>query len=639
MTLCLFFGTVILNFERLRQGQSAVLRAGTESLWSANQLAAELQRLLFEFGAGDDPRNALDLDQLRFRVDILWSRLPPLLVGRDSAILRESRELASLGRELEGTLERLSKRIDAGVTDRAAYRAEREQLAAMVGPIRELAINALHRTGHAHADLQQRLDDIYRSNIAASVGLAASVLALLSLYAFQQMRSRQLIEAHERDNAQIQYLANHDVLTGLPNRRLFHQRLSQAIAEGQRKSSIVSLHFIDLDQFKSINDALGHIAGDQVLREAAFRLSATLHEGDLLARIAGDEFAIIQSAIDSAAAASALDQRLLAQFVAPFHVDGKSILVGISIGTTLFPDDGRVCQQLLANADVALHQAKASGRRQSILFDDTLLAAERDRRSLAGRMQSAACYDELSLRYQPKFAAGSNAVTGFEVLLRWDRGAAPKVGPAEFVPIAERCGAIVPIGEWVIRSACRELLEHRLGGYPIAINLSPIQLKDEPCARRIIANLRLAGFPIHDVEFEITETSLLSNDPVVLANIEQLHAAGAQICLDDFGTGYSSLSHLQALPLNAMKLDRSFVARLDDDKTHCICQGIVALGHRLGLRIVGEGAESLQQYQELVEIGCDQVQGFFLARPMTIDDLRGFLDQHDGAHQRAKAYA
>lgn len=632
-TCCLFLGAVIFNFERLRQSNTSVLQVGAEYLSSAYQLHSDLQRLIGQLHPDDDPENTLDLATLRLSVDLLWSRLPPLEVVRDSALPRHPLDAAKLLADLEVILERVGERVEREVTDRGAYEPERFQLEAMVEPIQALASHALQQTGHVHGELQQRLDAIYSSNIAASIGLGIAILALLSLYGFQRSRSRQLIEAHERDNATIDYLAFHDVLTGLPNRRLFHQRLAHAVAEAKRDSRFVALHLIDLDQFKSVNDCLGHTAGDQVLKEAAHRMSAAVPECDLLARVAGDEFAIIQTKMRSREAAGTLDDRLLSQFSRPFNVSGQSIMIGTSIGTTVFPDDGDVCHELLANADVALHQAKSNGRRQSILFDDNLLAAELDRRWLASRLQSATCYDELSLRYQPKFSVRTHNITGVEVLLRWDRGAGPAVGPGEFIPIAESSGAIMPIGDWVIRTACREMISSGLANYPIAINLSPIQLKDQRCARRIIETLRRAGFPAADVEFEITETSLLSDDPIVLANIEQLHEAGADICLDDFGTGYSSLSHLQALPLSAMKLDRSFVAKLDDYKTRCICQGIAALGHRLGLRIVGEGAETQDQWDELVRIGCDQVQGYYLGRPMTIDSLRTFLREHQSAQE------
>jgi diguanylate cyclase (GGDEF)-like protein len=623
-----FTSIIFINFERLRLGNAAILRSGAESLWSTHEIEIELLRLLQAMHRFQAPDPGVDLEALRLRLDILWSRLPPLLEGRDAAQLREASDVETLGARLSAALQEISDILDAPSVDAAAYARAMAGLEAFATPIRELSLVALHQTSQGHAELQRRLDDIYTAILMASCGLGLGTLGLITLLVFQLGRSQKLLDLKERANAQIEHLAHHDVLTGLPNRRLFNDRLAQSLAAAARRSSGVGLHFIDVDNFKAINDTFGHMAGDQVLQEAARRMAATMREVDTLARIAGDEFAAIQIDVATADGVVELSERLIRAFEQPFDVAGNDLQASISIGSTLFPDDGRTTERLLSNADVALHRAKQNGRRQGALFDEVMMEKEARRRRLGVRLEQAREHGELSIRYQPKFATADGRLMGFEALIRWDRSPHVEVSPTEFIPIAESNGSIVPIGDWVLWTACRDLAGSAARHRPdvtLAINLSPVQIQKEDCFRRFLKIVESLDFDPRRLEFEITETSLFNADTSTLANIRDLHDVGARICLDDFGTGYSSLSHLQALPLNSMKLDRGFVARLDDHRTQCICEGITALGHRLGLEIVGEGAETEWQYNELVRMGCDQVQGYYLGRPMPIEELDGFM--------------
>ncbi len=628
--LVTFICIIFTNFERLRLGNAAILRSGSESLWATHEIEVELLRLLqamHRFRAADPE---VDRDALRFRLDILWSRLPPLLEGRDAAPIREISDVEGLGARLTVALQRTSDVLDRADLDEEAYAQALAGLEAFATPIHDLSLTALHQSGQGHSELQWRLDDIYTAILIASLGLGLSTLALITLLIFQLGRSQKLLDVKERANARIEHLAHHDVLTGLPNRRLFNDRLAQALAGAGRRSSGVGLHFIDVDSFKAINDTFGHMVGDEVLQEAARRMAATIREVDTLARIAGDEFAAIQIDVKAAAGVMELSERLIKAFEQPFEIAGNDLQVSVSIGSTLFPDDGGTTERLLLNADVALHRAKLNGRRQGALFDKVMMEKEKRRRRLGVSLERAHDQGELSVRYQPKFSTANCRLMGFEALIRWERGANLEVSPTEFIPIAESNGSIVPIGDWVLSTACRDMAgsaaRHQLD-VSLAINLSPVQIQKDDCIRRFLAIARSLEFDPRRLEFEITETSLFNANASTLANIRDLHEAGARICLDDFGTGYSSLSHLQALPLNAMKLDRSLVARLDDHRTQCICEGITALGHRLGLEVVGEGAETEWQYNELVRMGCDQVQGYYLGRPMRIEELDGFMSR------------
>ncbi len=625
-----FISIIFTNFERLRLGNAAILRSGADSLWATHEIELELHRLLqamHRFKAQDP---AVDLDEVRLRLDILWSRLPPLLEGRNAAPLRAISDVEELGARLNETLQETADVLNAVAIDAEAYAGTLADLEGFVTPIRDLTLTALQDAGEGHLELQRRLDDIYAAILMASGGLGFSILALIALLVFQLGRSQKLLELKEQTNARIEHLAHHDVLTDLPNRRLFNDRLAQALAAADRRASGVGLHFIDVDNFKTINDTFGHTIGDEVLQEAARRMVATMREVDTLARIAGDEFAAIQIDVTAATGVMELSERLIKAFAVPFSVAGNDLEVGISIGSTLFPDDGTTTERLLLNADVALHRAKLNGRRQSALFDKVMMEKEKRRRQLGVSLERAQDQGELSVRYQPKFSTADGRLMGFEALIRWERGDNIAISPTEFIPIAESNGSIVPIGDWVLATACRDLAgsaaRHQLD-LLLAVNLSPVQIQKEDCIRRFLEIVQSLQFDPRRLEFEITETSLFNADASTLSNIRELHEAGARICLDDFGTGYSSLSHLQALPLNAMKLDRSLVARLDDHRTQCICEGITALGHRLGLEVVGEGAETEWQYNELVRMGCDQVQGYYLGRPMPVEELDAFMSR------------
>lgn len=630
----IFFLVTFINFERLKLGNDAVLKSGSETLWATHEIEVELLRLLqvmHRFQALDP---AIDREALRLRLDILWSRLPPLLQGRDAAPLRRISDLEALGARLNTILQGISDLLEASELDAAAYADSLSRLEGLAAPVHDLTLVALHQSAESHAEVQHRLNDIYAALTIASGGLGISTLALITLLIFQLGRSEKLLDLQEQANARIEHLAHHDVLTDLPNRRLFNDRLAQALVAARRRSSGVGLHFIDIDSFKAINDTFGHMVGDEVLQQAAGRMAAVMREVDTLARIAGDEFAVVQIDVTSAEGVVELSQRLIDAFARPFHVAGHDLQASISVGSTLFPDDGGSTERLLSNADVALHRAKLNGRRQGALFDKVMMEKEKRRRHLGARLAQAEERGELSIRYQPKFSTADGRLVGVEALVRWHRGADREVGPDEFIPIAESNGSIVPIGDWVLRTACRDLGSfkgrHR-GDVSLAINLSPVQMQKDDCFRRLQEIIETASFDPCRLEFEITETSLFNADPSTLASIRDLHAIGSRICLDDFGTGYSSLSHLQALPLDAMKLDRSFVARLDDHRTRCICEGITQLGHRLGLEIVGEGAETAWQYDALERMGCDQIQGYYLGRPMPIEELDIFMSSHMSA--------
>lgn len=433
--------------------------------------------------------------------------------------------------------------------------------------------------------------------------------------------------AHEQERALLLHQATHDALTGLPNRRQFSDQLGRFLPTGGGCG--LALMQIDLDDFKPVNDTLGHGAGDIVLKLAAARIRSVLGTGETAFRLAGDEFAVIQTSQEQPAEAERLADALVGEFKKPFVVDGITVFVGASIGIAIAPRDGDEGEQLMKAADVALYAAKKEGRRRARTFDPSMLVVLEQRELLRRSLRVALQHGEFFLEYQP-LVDRSRTVTGFEALLRWRHPRLGVIPPIAFIPMAEADGLMSEIGQWVLEQACREALswpDH----YTVAVNLSPAEFLTAGFTDRVSQTLDLIGLPAERLELEITETVLLERTINNLDTLNTLNVLGIQISLDDFGTEYSSLSYLKNFPFDNIKIDKYFVNDLlSDEKSRTIVRSVIALSHGLGMRVTAEGVETAEQAAWLLEEGCDRLQGHFLSPPMHVDHIRQFIAPRKG---------
>jgi diguanylate cyclase (GGDEF)-like protein len=446
------------------------------------------------------------------------------------------------------------------------------------------------------------------------------MMALLVRWLRRSMLELQASEAHA------QHLASHDVLTGLPNRSLFDERLEQALVR-TRRGSRLALLTLDLDRFKQVNDTLGHVAGDTLIREFAGRLSGLIHSTDTVARLGGDEFAIVRTRVQDRHDVDALCVRILEAVRQPFDLLGRQAFVGVSIGVVLAPEAGLDRAELLRKADIALYHAKDEGRDCHRYFTSSMDELVKRRAIIEGELRTALVSGEgLRVFYQPQVAGAGGIMTGLEALIRWEHPTRGLITPDQFIPVAEETGLIVPLGEWVLRQACAS--SHRWPHLFVAVNLSPVQFRSSGFAHRMIEIVRECGADPRRIELEVTEGTLLDNDEFTRGALDMLRGAGFRIALDDFGTGYSSLSYLRQYEVDKIKIDRSFTRHLGhaaDEDSVAIITAIVALGHTLGLTVAAEGVETEDQRQALAAMGCDELQGYLFSRALPEEEVAGLL--------------
>ncbi len=433
------------------------------------------------------------------------------------------------------------------------------------------------------------------------------------------------ITERRRAEAQVAHMATHDALTDLPNRVMLRDSLEQAIARVGR-GELVALHYIDLDHFKAVNDTLGHLVGDELLKQVAVRLRACVRETDTVARLGGDEFAVIQTALAEADDAALLAQRLRDSVKEPYSIDDHHVVIDTSIGVALSPDDGVSVEELLKSADLAAYAAKASGRGTFRFFEAEMDRRIKLRRLMELDLRHALSNGEFRLLYQPIVSLQTGAVTSFEALIRWQHPVRGLIPPGDFIPVAEELGLIVPIGEWVINRACADaatLAEH----IKVAVNLSPIQLSSKGLIEAVTHALARSGLPASRLEFEITESVLMQNTATTLATLHRLRGLGIHFSMDDFGTGYSSLSSLRSFPFDKIKIDRSFVKDIEDQKSSlAIIKGVTSLAHSLNMITTVEGVETAEQLDRIRPLGCAEIQGYLLSPPKSLDEIaRQFL--------------
>jgi diguanylate cyclase (GGDEF)-like protein len=432
-------------------------------------------------------------------------------------------------------------------------------------------------------------------------------------------------EVAVRQNAQsrLAYLASHDPLTALPNRTLFNERLAAEMLEAQQRGRKLALLYIDLDNFKDVNDTLGHAVGDTLLQQVASRIAGELRAGETVGRIGGDEFALLQVDPQDAARAGELGERLMATLCQPFDIDGRPIFIGASIGITLFPSDADTLELLHRNADLAMYRAKNDGRNRCHFFDETLNQEVHRRALLEQALREPSLINQLFLVYQPQFEVRSDRLSGVEALLRWKHPEHGMIPPSEFISVAERSGLILDIGAWVLREACRQGARWFHAGrdpITISVNVSTVQFRVGNVPRLVREVLDQTGLPASWLELEITETGIMHDMNGAADTLEALHDQGVSLSIDDFGTGYSSLSYLRRVPVDRIKIDRSFINDVTTSEDAAVVAAtIVKLAHSLRLQVVAEGVETRAQADFVRQTGCAFVQGFFYGEPMSAE--------------------
>ena len=532
--------------------------------------------------------------------------------------------------------------VAAGAALWIAFRLRTQQrrtglLRGLASLVMGLAIVGMHYTGMAAANFPEGsicgavyangLDTKWLAVLVIVTTLATLGIALIASLFDRQMRTRTglLADSLAQANEKLLQAALHDPLTQLPNRMLLQDRIEQTIEKAKRRNFSFAVMFCDLDGFKAINDAYGHQLGDKLLIEMSRRVNGLLRAQDTFARLGGDEFVIVFQ-LDVPEDAAVVAERIIATVAEPFEIDTLDLQVTASLGIAMYPTDATTERELMAHADAAMYHTKDSGRNGYTFFTESMHVSANRQLKLLQELRRALQRDEMVLHYQPKFRADGGGVIGAEALVRWQHPGLGLLGPDTFIPIAERSGLILPLGDWVLDQACAQLRQWHDAGHAtwsMAVNLSPLQFSSTTLLDTVKATLERHGLAPHHLTLEVTETTAMQDVEASLQILHGLTAMGVKISIDDFGTGYSSLLYLKRMPATELKIDRAFVRDLEDNaEDAAIVSSIVALGRSLQLQIVAEGVETAGQRDYLNELGCDLLQGYHLGKPV---DAEAFL--------------
>lgn len=449
------------------------------------------------------------------------------------------------------------------------------------------------------------------------------------------LRTYHLLRSMAEAQARMLHMANHDDLTGLPNRTLLHDRINRALARARRIGELGAILFVDIDGFKFINDSFGHSLGDALLRTIAERLQSVIREDDTVARLGGDEFVIVLNSINSPEDALQLAEKIRGLLPLPLEVDGRSILITASIGLSVFPQDGDGSEELLKNADTALYAAKQCGKNCVQVYSREMSVMADDRVTLENALRQALALNQFELHYQPRVEIKTGLINGIEALIRWTHPVLGTIPTLRFIQLAEEIGLIVEIGQWVLDTACRQariLQDAGHGDVVMAVNISARQFHQQDLMARVQQALKDARIPATSLELELTESVLISNPEVVIKTLLNLKSIGISMSMDDFGTGYSSLNYLNRFPIDVIKIDQSFISSLQNNsEAASITRAIIALAKSLNKKTIAEGVETVEQAEFLRINGCDSIQGFYFSAAVPADDLMQLLEYRNGS--------
>ncbi|MBA3696758.1 MAG: EAL domain-containing protein [Methylotenera sp.] len=546
----------------------------------------------------------------------------PKLVG-DNNDAAEHQALTTEKREQTADLREHSADARELVADRRELVADRReesiQLKDQLVHRREKVVSSREKTFEEADEMKAALESHMEKLLQANEQLVITTLKSQSL-------ADEVMLAKNR----MSHMAHHDFLTDLPNRMLLHERLSQSMAVAQRHGKRVALLFLDLDRFKTINDSLGHAVGDNLLQQVAERLRSSIRATDTVSRQGGDEFVVLISEIDDEQAVSIFADKICKSITDPYLIAEHEVYIGVTIGISLFPDDGEDAETLIRNADVAMYDAKNGGRGRYHFFKKEMNYRVIERQRIEGDLQRALKNDEFELYYQAQVDLHTSDIIGVEALIRWHHPSRGLLDPVAFLSIAEECGAIVPIGRWVLQQACLQLkswLDIGRNFQSISVNISAMELEKEDFFTYASQVLTSVGLAPHYLELELTETVLMKNTEATMAMLEQLKALGVRVAIDDFGTGYSSLSYLKQFPVDTLKIDQSFVAGIKPDAdNNIIVDAVIGLGKNLKHTVVAEGVETRAQLDFLIAHHCAVAQGYFINKPMHAANFDSFFE-------------
>ncbi len=478
-----------------------------------------------------------------------------------------------------------------------------------------------------HKDGSMFLNELYIAPVSETIDGSGAGHFVGVLYDVTQ------IKRYQED---LEHQANYDTLTGLANRNLLNERTQQALIQARRHDQFLSLVFIDLDNFKLVNDSMGHGAGDELIANVGTRLQTCIRDGDTVARIGGDEFVLLLTNQNPGDSNLMVMQRIQQELVKPMLIRGQELVVTCSMGIARFPEDGEDSESLLANADAAMYRAKSNGRNNFQFYTKEMNATTGERLSLESDLWNAMANDELFLVYQPQIDFRDGSVVGMEALIRWQHPKRGLISPMDFIPMAECNGLIIPIGIWVLETACKHNLQLQKEGLPpirVAVNLSARQIGEKDFVKTVKDVIDATGLDPSYLELEVTESMVMHNIQDVVVILNSLNEMGIQLSLDDFGTGFSSLAYLKRFPIDRLKIDQSFIFNCDSDPGDAIIsQTIIALAHGLKIKVIAEGIEKPEHFAFLKENGCDEGQGYFISRPLAFKDLRELLIARQKPH-------
>ena len=626
----------------LSRGADQMTRYVRVDAWAVQQAEYELQQVRSRIArhiAGDADVSLADV-----RAQLAVARETIALVRRS-----EDYERFNVLVDIEGVsqavldaveeVERVLGNRDEFRDDLPTLHHVEEALARPADLLRQLAVDVAHvRLELQDGDLEnvRWLVGVNQWMLFGSLAVAGIFIALLLLETYNARRAER---AAKKNAEHTRYLAEHDPLTGLANRAIFQQRLGDQIELAEAEGGEILLYLLDLNGFKDINDTFGHDFGDEVLVRVAKHLEMCVHEHDTLVRLGGDEFAVIQAAGAGHSDWDTTAKKLVAAFEQPFRFNERRIHLGTSIGVARFPSDGQDVGSLLKSADLALYSAKALDSGHVEHFRPQMMTELRDRRTLEDALREALFENKLELFYQPQIDLQSGRCIGAESLLRWHHEELGWVSPAAFIPVAEKSGLILPIGRWVMETACRAALTWRgeNADATVAVNVSPPQFIYEDIVEEVRSVLETTGLPPHRLELEITEGLLMREEKTAIKALEGLNDLGVALAIDDFGTGYSSLSYIKRFRVQKLKVDRSFVMDMEEDNhDKMIVRMILDLAAGLGMQTIAEGIETTAQMDMLTELGCQEGQGFLFSKAIPLDEFRDFQPPECAAPSRAK---